>query len=86
MQTLTLEVPFEVLVAVRLPPAEAEREFRLELALALYRRGALPLGKARLLARMTRWEFEDALGQREIPRHYTETDLEEDISYALGHQ
>jgi len=35
---------------------------------------------------MTRWEFEELLGERKIPRHYTEADLEEDIRYALGHQ
>ncbi len=63
-----------------------EQEFRKELALALYQRAVLPLGKARLLARMTRWEFEELLGQRKILRHYTDIDLEEDIQYGLGRQ
>ena len=62
------------------------QEFRKESALALYQRGVLPLGKARLLARMTRWEFEELLGQRKILRHYTDIDLEEDIQYGLGRQ
>lgn len=86
MERLTLEVPGEVMAAVKLPPRETEREFRQELALALYQRGVLAAGKARLLAGMTRWEFEDLLGQRAIPRHYTATDLEEDIHYALDNQ
>ena len=86
MTKLTLEVPGEVLEAVKLPPAELEKEFRKELALALYQRGALSLGKARLLAQMTRREFEELLGQRGILRHYSEADLEEDVRYALGHQ
>lgn len=81
---LTLEIPGEVLNAVRLPPKEMEREFRKELALALYQRGALSLGKARLLAQMTYWEFEELLRQRKALRHYTDVDLEEDIQYALG--
>jgi predicted HTH domain antitoxin len=85
MMKLTLDVPTEVLEAVKLPPAEVEKEFRKELALALYERGVLSLGKARILAQMTRWEFEELLGQRRIPRHYMEADLEEDIQYALGH-
>jgi len=55
-----------------------------ELALALYRRQALPLGKARELAQMTHWQFEELLGQRQIPRQYSEEDLEEDIRYARG--
>jgi predicted HTH domain antitoxin len=86
MKELLLEVPAEVIEATRLPYDEIEQEYRKELALALYQRGILPLGKARLLARMRRWEFEQLLGQRKIARHYTETDLEEDIQYALGHQ
>jgi predicted HTH domain antitoxin len=63
-----------------------EHEFRKELALALYQREVLPLGKARLLAQMTRWEFEELLGRRRILRHYTDTDLKEDIQYGLGRQ
>jgi predicted HTH domain antitoxin len=85
-EALTLRVPGEVLEAVRLPPGEIEEELRRELALALYRRGVLSLGKARLLAQMTKWQFEEFLGQRQIPRHYTEEDLEEDIRYAHSHQ
>ena len=83
---ISLEIPAEILRAVRLPPKEVEQELCKELALALYQRGALPLGKARALARMTRWDFEELLGQRRILRHYTDTDLEEDIQYGLGSQ
>ena len=86
MTKLTLEVPVEVLEGVKLPSADMEREFRKELALALYQRGILSLGKARILAQMTRWEFEDLLGQRRIVRHYTDADLGTDIRYGLGHQ
>jgi len=86
MSKLVLEVPEEVRRALRLPPDEVEGELRKELALALYQRGVLSLGKARVLARMTRWEFEDLLGRRKIPRHYTEQDLEEDLAYAHGRQ
>ena len=82
MPELALKIPDEVLSALRLPPEELEEKLRKELALALYRRRVLSLGKARKLARMTRWEFEELLGKRRIPRHYTEEDLQEDISYA----
>ena len=85
MTGFTLEIPTEVLNAVRLPSQEMGREFRRELALALYRRGALSLGKARVLAQMTRWEFEELLGQGKIPRHYKDIDLDEDIRYASDH-
>jgi predicted HTH domain antitoxin len=83
---LVIEIPGEVLDAIRLPPQEMEAEFRKELALALYQRFALSLGKARVLAQMTRWAFEDLLTQRKITRHYTAEDLDQDIEYALGDQ
>lgn len=83
---LTLEVPAEVMDAVRLPPSEVEGELRKELALALYHRGVLSLGKARVLAQMSRWAFEELLGERGIPRHYSEENLQEDIEYGHGDQ
>jgi len=83
---MNLNIPAVVLEGARLPRDEVENEFRKELALALYQRGVLSLGKARLLAQMTRWEFEELLGQRKIFRHYTATDLEEDIRYGLDRQ
>jgi len=86
MKKFMLEVPGELIDAVKLPPGEMEKQLRKELALALYQRGVLSLGKARVLAQMTRWEFEELLGKRKIPRHYTKVDLEEDIRYALDHQ
>ena len=85
MARLTLEVPQEVVEAVKLPPAEMEGEFRKELALALYRRGVLSVGKARVLAQMTRRQFEELLADRRVARHYTQADLAEDIQHAHGH-
>jgi predicted HTH domain antitoxin len=84
MPKLTLEVPSDVVDALRFPPEEIEGEIRRELALALYRRGVLALGKARVLAQMSRWQFEQLLGERRVPRHYTASDLAEDIRYAHG--
>lgn len=86
MKDMLLEVPAEVVAATRLPREEIEKEYRKELALALYQRGLLPSSKASLFAQMTRSEFEALLGERQITRHYTEADLEEDLEYALGHQ
>ena len=63
-------------------PGEMGQEFFRELALVLYQQGVLSLGKARLLAQMNRWAFEELLGQRGVLRHYTQADLEEDMQYA----
>jgi predicted HTH domain antitoxin len=82
MGALKLEIPEEVLGSLRIPPDEVEGELCKELAVALYERKALSLGKARYLARMTRWEFHELLGRRKSVRHYDVEDLEEDLAYA----
>ena len=82
MPKIMLEVPSDVVDALKLPPQEVEGEIRRELALALYRRGVLSLGKARALAQLSRWQFEELLGDRRVPRHYTVSDLAEDIQHA----
>ncbi len=81
---LIVEIPDDVTDALRLPPAERQGELRKELALALYQRGVLALGKAARLADVDRTDFERLLGERKIPRHYSEDDLREDLDYACG--
>ena len=86
MNKLVIEIPREVASALRGPPEAAKREALKELALALYARQILPLGKARRLAGMTRRDFEDLLGERQIPRAYTQDDLDADIAYGLDQE
>lgn len=81
---LVLEIPDTIEQALRLPDHDRQRQLLLELALALYSRGMLPLGKAGELADLSRIEFGLLLGRRGIPRHYGEEDLEEDVRYAGG--
>ena len=83
-QKLVIEIPGEILDAIRLPPKEMEAEFRKELAVALYQRGALSFGKARILAQMTHWEFHDLLSRRGVECHYEAADLDQDIAYTLS--
>jgi predicted HTH domain antitoxin len=84
MAKLKLEIPDEILTALKLPSKEAATEMRKELAVSLYQRGALSLGKARALAGLSLWDFEEILGQRRIQRHYTDKELKEDLKYARG--
>jgi predicted HTH domain antitoxin len=44
------------------------------------------LGKAAHLAGLNRWEFDEVLGRRGVPAHYTEDDLAHDAAYADRHQ
>jgi predicted HTH domain antitoxin len=86
MAQLTIAIPAEVHQALRLPPDDVESELRKELAVALYARGILPFGKARLLAGMSVSEFAELLGARQVARHYSEEDLQLDLSYAQSGQ
>ena len=77
-----VEIPEEVVAALKLPEDEREAVIREELAVALYDRGALSFGKARELAGCSAREFTRVLGERGVTRHYTTRELDEDIEYA----
>ena len=54
---------------------------RRELALFLYNQGALALGEARRLSGLFKRDFLTLLTERNIPRHYTAEDLEDDLQF-----
>lgn len=81
---MEIVIPEDIITAMKLPRGEVERELRVDLAVILYQRGILPLGKAAKLAGMTKREFLEELAKRKIPRHYTEKELEEDLAFARG--
>ncbi|WP_292726928.1 UPF0175 family protein [Methanoculleus sp.] len=82
MADVTITVPQDIVQALRLPPDAVAAELQRELAVALYQRGILSSGKAAALAEMSRWEWEELLGARKIPRHYADEDLDQDTAYA----
>ena len=83
MADVTIRVSEEIVQALRLPPDTVAAELQRELAVALYQWGILSSGKAAALAEMTRWEWEELLRARKIPRHYADEDLDQDIAYAV---
>jgi len=74
--TISIEIPREVLHITRMTPEELKRE----LAIHLFQKGRLSLGKAREMAGMTVWAFQQLLGSRGIPVHYDVRDYEEDLA------
>lgn len=74
--TIAIEIPREVFHAARMTPEEMKRE----LAVHLFQRGRLSFGKAREMAGMTVWEFQQLLGSRAIFVHYDLEDYEEDLN------
>ena len=75
-QTISIELPGEVVHATKMTPQELRRE----LAIHLFQQGKLSFGKAREMADMTAWAFQQYLGVREIPVHYDVQDYEQDLA------
>ncbi len=73
---ISIEIPCEVIRATRMTPQELKRE----LAVHLFQQGKLSFGKAREMAGMTVWAFQQLLGSREIFVHYDVEDYEEDLT------
>ena len=73
---ISIEIPREVIHATRMTPEELRRE----LAIHLFQKGKLSFGKAREMAGMTVWAFQQLLGSRGIPVHYNVEDYEEDLA------
>lgn len=84
METIQLEIPKQIVLSLKIPPAQAQQRLREEFAAYLYAEGFLSFGKARELARLSKWEFAEVLGRKQIPRHYTAADLQEDLRFAHG--
>lgn len=80
--TVQIEIPEDIVSAMRLPEPEIEGRARLELALAFYAQSVLTFAEARRLAGLTRLQFALELGRRDIPRQYTQANLDEDIAFA----
>ena len=83
---LRIEIPEDVLSSLKIPKKDINKILKLDLAMALYQRGVISLGKARKLADLNKWEFIQELEKRKIERHYTEKELEEDIKFAKSSQ
>ena len=75
MPAATIEIPQDVMDSARLSAAEIKQE----IALSLYARRRLSLGKARELAELSLWEFRQLLGARRIGPHFDSDDLTEDL-------
>lgn len=74
--TIAIEIPREIIHVTRMSPQALKRE----LAVYLFEQGKLSFGKAREMAEMTGWEFQQLLGNKGIPIHYDLEDYEEDLA------
>ena len=83
---LTLNIPDELRRALPLPLEEQQSRLQMELACLLYAKGWLSFGQAARAAGVEHHRFSVALGERDIPRHYSERDAEDDLAYANRQQ
>lgn len=80
MGALVLEMPVDVLDALRVPEPEQQARLKQELAVRLYQKRLLSLGKARELAGMSKWAFHVLLGTEGVTRTYDSEELAEDLA------
>jgi predicted HTH domain antitoxin len=73
---IAIEIPREIIHATRMTPEELRRE----LAIYLFQQGKLSFGKAREMAGLTVWTFQQLLGSRGILVHYDLEDYEAERS------
>lgn len=76
MAMTTITIPNEFLLATRMTNAEIQRE----LAISLFQQEKLSFGKARELAGLDFWAFQQILGSRGIAPHYDVAELHEDVA------
>jgi predicted HTH domain antitoxin len=78
---MTIEIPDEVLHALKLPPRSAPDDLRVELAVHLVAERLLPVAAATKLANLPRLAFEQILNERRIPTSpQAPGDLDRDVA------
>ncbi|MEW6102858.1 MAG: UPF0175 family protein [bacterium] len=82
MASICVEIPEEVSVGIRIPKEELPSQIKKIVALELYRRKAISLGKACQLAEISKWEFFELNEKMQIPLYYDQEDWERDKKIA----
>jgi len=78
---MTIEIPDEVMRALKLPPRSAPHDLRVELAVHLVAERLLPVAAATKLADLPRLAFEQILNERGIPTSpQTPEELDRDVA------
>ena len=73
---MPVTIPDDIVRSTRM----TEEELRQEIAVLLFEKEKLTLGRACQLAAMTQLQFQHLLASRQIPVHYDVAEFEEDIA------
>lgn len=78
MQTVSVEIPTELVLAAGLDTGNLSADTARLLALGLYREDKVSLGRASELCQMPVEQFMEFAAQHNVPLHYGVDELEED--------
>lgn len=78
MQTVSVEIPTELVLAAGLDTGNLAAETARLLALGFYREDKVSLGRASELCQMPVEQFMEFAAQHDVPLHYGVDELEED--------
>jgi len=81
---MVITIPKAVEHALKIPVKNQEKELKKLLAVKLYEKGILGVGKAKELIGVTRMEFLYLLKDEGIPLNYDQDDLENDLKTIEG--
>jgi predicted HTH domain antitoxin len=66
IQTISIDFPSDILLALNENETELKRDIKISLAIRLYRLEKLTIGKAAQLSGLSRFDFETLLSENEI--------------------
>ena len=81
MQTITLELPDELVTLARLKRDQLPHETLKLVVLELFREELISLGKAAEMCGIPIAEFMEFSAERQVPLHYGESELQQDREY-----
>ncbi len=79
MQTVTIQLPADILQAAKVPTDRATTEVKKMIVLFLYARGTISLGKACELLGISQWKFFELNKELGLAMHYDVEDYREDL-------
>jgi predicted HTH domain antitoxin len=79
MNTITVQLPLDILRAARVPEDQATTEVKKIIVLFLYDRGTISLAKACELLGISQWEFFELNKEFGLTVHYDIEDYREDL-------
>ena len=81
MESISLKIPPEIVMQIKLPPKRAQRVLMEELVLRLYEEGIISASQGAYLLKMDRLSFERFMAEHSIAIHCDVEELDQDISH-----